>query len=131
MTNKYNEWSMLLLRLILGITFFAHGLQKISGFDGIAQFFGSLGLPPFLPYFVTAIETGGGLFLLLGLLTRLAAAGISAVMLGAIFTVKLDKGFIGGYESEVMLLAVAVALIISGSHMFALDNIWQKKSSAK
>ena len=73
--NKYNEWSMLLLRLILGITFFAHGLQKISGFDGIAQFFGSLGLPSFLPYFVTAIETGGGLFLLLGLLTRLAATG--------------------------------------------------------
>lgn len=124
MSKRYYEWSMLLLRITLGIIFLAHGLQKVSGFAGIVKFFGSIGLPAILAYLVTAIETIGGAFLILGLFTRAAAAGIGMVMIGAILSVKMNKGFIGGYEFDVSLLAMAAALILSGSNTFALGNLF-------
>lgn len=123
MSKRYYEWSMLVLRVSLGAIFLAHGLQKISGFEGIVKWFGSIGLPAILAYVVTAIETLGGAFLILGLFTRTAAAGILFVMLGAIFSVKISKGFIGGYEFDVSLLAMSVALILSGSNTFSLGNL--------
>ena len=123
MQRRYYEWSMLLLRLCLGITFLAHGLQKISGFAGIVKFFASLGLPTVAVYLVTGIETIGGIALILGLFTRIAAAAISFVMLGAIFTVKLSMGFVGGYEFELSLLISAIALALSGSNILSLGAL--------
>ena len=133
MSNRYYEWSMLVLRVVLGIIFLAHGLQKISGFEGIVKWFASIGLPAILVYVVTAIETVGGAFLILGVFTRFAAAGIMFVMLGAIFSVKISKEFIGGYEFDVSLLAMAVALMLSGSNTFSVGNLLSssKKSSSE
>ncbi|HWR42138.1 DoxX family protein [Sporomusa sp.] len=133
MSNRYYELSMLVLRVALGAIFLAHGLQKITGFEGIVKFFGSIGLPPILAYVVTTIETLGGACLILGLFTRTAATGICFVMLGAIFSVKASKGFINGYEFELSLLAAAVALILSGSNTLALGNLFSslKATSAK
>ena len=124
MSSRHYEWSLLVLRLSLGIIFLAHGLQKIAGFASIVKFFTSIGLPVLLAYAVTAIETVGGACLLLGLFTRLAASGICFIMLGAIFTVKINKGLIGGFEFELTLLAIAVALVLSGSHILALDKLF-------
>lgn len=124
MSKRYYEWSMLVLRVALGIIFLAHGLQKIAGFEGIVKWFGSIGLPAVLAYVVTTIETVGGAFLILGLFTRTAAAGIMFVMLGAIFSVKMSKGFIGGYEFDISLLAIAVALILSGSNTYSLGSLF-------
>lgn len=123
MQRRYYEWSMLVLRISLGVIFLAHGLQKISGFEGIIKFFGSIGLPAVVAYAVTAIETLGGAFLIIGLFTRIAAAGISFVLLGAIFTVKLSKGLLGGYEIDLALLSAAVALVLSGSSTLSLGNL--------
>ncbi len=134
MVKRYYEWSMIIIRVSLGIIFLAHGVQKLSGMDGIVQWFGSIGLPPVLAYVVATIETVGGAFLILGLFTRVAAAGILFVMLGAIFSVKLSKGFIGGYEFDVSLLAMALSLILSGSNTFSLGNLFSSSiasSSAK
>jgi uncharacterized membrane protein YphA (DoxX/SURF4 family) len=134
MSKRYYEWSMIIIRVSLGIIFLAHGVQKISGMDGIVQWFGSIGLPPALAYVVATIETVGGAFLILGLFTRVAAAGILFVMLGAIFSVKLSKGFIGGYEFDVSLLAMALSLILSGSNTLSLGNLFSSSiasSSAK
>jgi uncharacterized membrane protein YphA (DoxX/SURF4 family) len=124
MSRRYYEWSMLVLRIALGLIFLAHGLQKISGMEGIVKWFGSIGLPPLLAYVVATIETVGGACLILGLFTRIAAAGIVFVMLGAIFSVKISKGFIGGYEFDLSLLAMAIALILSGSHTYALGTLF-------
>lgn len=82
---------MLALRVALVASFLAHGLQKISGFDGIVKWFGSIRLPAILAYVVTTIETVGGALLIVGLFTSVAAAGIMFVMLGAIFSSKLGK----------------------------------------
>ncbi|WP_378956523.1 DoxX family protein [Pelosinus sp. sgz500959] len=122
MSKRYYEWSMLVLRVSLGVIFLAHGLQKISGFEGIVAFFASIGLPAILAYVVTAIETIGGACLILGLFTRAAAVGIIMIMLGAIFTVKLSKGFLNGYEFDVSLLAIAMALVLSGSNTLSLGK---------
>jgi len=74
---------------------------------------------------LTTIETVGGAFLILGLFTRTAATGIIMVMLGAIFTVKLGKGFLNGYEFDVSLLAMAVSLVLSGSNTLSLGNLFR------
>ena len=133
MINRYFEWSMFVLRIVLGIIFLTHGLQKISGFEGIVKFFGSLGLPVIMAYIVTTIETVGGAFLILGLFPRLAATGIGFVLLGAIMTVKLNKGLVGGYEFELSLLSAAIALALSGSQFLSLGNYISsfKTSSAR
>lgn len=134
MSRRYYEWSMLVLRVSLGTIFLAHGLQKISGFGEIVKFFAAIGLPTILPYVVTGIETVGGAFLILGLFTRSAAVGIIMIMVGAIITVKFDKGFLNGYEFDVSLLAMAVALVLSGSNTLSLGNLFRSllgKSSEK
>jgi len=125
MSRRYYEWSMLVLRISLGVIFLAHGLQKISGFEGILKFFASIGLPATLAYVVATIETVGGACLILGLFTRSAAVGIIMIMVGAIFSVKLSKGFIGGYELDVSLLAIAVSLVLSGSNTLSLGNLFR------
>lgn len=127
MHKQSSEIGLLVLRLTLGIIFLAHGWQKVSGFAGIVQWFGSIGLPPLLAYAVTAIEFCGGIALLLGLFTRLAALGIIFVMIGAIFSVKLQAGFIGGYEYDVALIAIAAALVLNGSSLAALDSRLAKR----
>ncbi len=128
-SKSHYEWSMLVIRLILGIIFLAHGLLKFSTMAGTVKFFISLGLPAVTAYVIATIESVGGAFLILGLQPRLAAAGISMVMLGAIFTVKIKKGLIGGYEFELSLLAMSVALILSGSSLFALQSIFPSSAS--
>src|SRR3981189_1086518 len=80
-----------ILRLVLGVVFFAHGAQKMLGwfggfgFSGTMGFFtGTLHIPPPLSFLAIAAEFFGGIGLILGFLTRIAAFGIAATMLVAI-----------------------------------------------
>ncbi|WP_429844005.1 DoxX family protein [Brevibacillus sp. FIR094] len=136
MSNRF-EWSALILRVIAGLTFAIHGVAKFQmGLENVAGFFGTMGLPAFIAYLVAFLETVGGIALILGLGTRVFAGALSVVMLGAIFTAKLAAGFLGGeggagYELDLALLAMLVALGISGSSKFALDTILFGKSSVE
>lgn len=127
MVQKY-EWSLLVVRVILGITFLVHGVAKFQmGLGNVAGYFQSLGIPGFLGYVVALIEFIGGVALILGLGTRIVSALVGVVMMGAIFTAKLPAGFMGnataaGYELDLALLCMAVALIFSGSQFYALDS---------
>src|SRR4051812_37342148 len=127
-----------ILRLVLGIVFFAHGAQKMlgwfggSGFPGTMGFFsGMLHIPA--PFAVLAIfsEFFGGLGLIVGLLTRVAAFGIAANMLVAIFAVHAANGFFAnwsgtqkgeGYEYHLLVLAMVANLLICGAGAFSLDG---------
>ena len=123
MSRRYYEWSMVVLRVALGVIFLCHGLQKVTGFAGTVKFFSSVGMPIMFVYVVTFIEVIGGVCLILGLFTRLAATAISLLMLGSIPTVlHMGKGFISGYDFNISLLAIAVALILSGSNTLSLGN---------
>ncbi|MFG0214461.1 DoxX family protein [Brevibacillus porteri] len=136
MSNRF-EWSALILRVIAGLTFAIHGVVKFQmGLENVAGFFGTMGLPAFIAYLVAFLEVVGGIALILGLGTRVFAGALSVVMIGAIFTAKLAAGFLGGeggagYELDLALLAMLVALGISGSSKFALDAILFGKSSVE
>jgi uncharacterized membrane protein YphA (DoxX/SURF4 family) len=120
--NKH-EIGALLLRIVLGITFFVHGLAKLQGgIENTAGWFSSIGLPGILAYVVTGIELIGGVALFVGLGTKIVSALLAFIMLGAIVKVKIGAGFMGGYELDVVLLAIAVFLSITGSSLFSLDS---------
>ena len=125
--NK-NDVGTVILRLILGLTFFIHGLSKFQGGLGnTAGFFESLSIPGFLAYVVAVIELIGGILLILGIGTRIVSVLFAVIMLGAIFTVKLSAGFLGndqmaGYELELALLAMSIFLVFANSSRFSLGS---------
>ncbi len=125
---KKKEIGIIITRLVLGIIFIIHGLDKFqSGIGNIAGWFESIGLPGFTAYIVAIIELFGGIALILGLGTRYVSMLIALVMLGAMFKVKLAAGFLGGYELDVILLAVSIQLALTGSGQLSIDQ-WISRS---
>ncbi|WP_339229712.1 DoxX family protein [Oceanobacillus sp. FSL K6-2867] len=117
-----NEAGSVILRIVLGITFFIHGLDKFqAGIGNIAGYFESLGIPGFLAYIVAFIELIGGIALILGIGTKIVSVLIAIIMLGAIFTAKLSLGFLDGYELDIALLAISIYLILADRTPFSLD----------
>ena len=127
------ETALLILRLVVGGTLAAHGAQKLFGWfggfgpEGTGGWLESLGFKPGYRYALVngASEFGGGLLLAFGLLTPLGAAAIIGVMIVAIATVHWDKGFFntaGGYEFNLLLIATALALAITGPGSISVDN---------
>ena len=124
------EYGLLLLRLVVGLLFAGHGAQKLFGWfggggpKGTAAFFGSIGYraPALLAIVAGLSEFGGGLLLATGFLTPLAGLLLATVMLNAIATVVFPKGFLGGYEFELTLLTVVIALVATGPGEISLDD---------
>jgi len=124
--------AQLVLRLVLGGVFVAHGAQKLfgsfggPGIEGTAGFHEQLGIKPAKPMAILAglAEFVGGMLVVAGFLTPLAALALIAVMVVAIVTVHLKNGFFavsGGYEFNLVLIAVAVALLLAGSGAYGID----------
>jgi putative oxidoreductase len=128
MMNKF-EASTLILRLVLGVTFFVHGLVKFQGgIENIVGWFEMIGLPGSLAYVVAIVEMVGGLALLVGLGSRIVSALLVVLMIGAIVKGKLAVGFLGngqgaGWELDLALLVMALFIAINDSKMFALDKV--------
>jgi putative oxidoreductase len=137
MVNKF-EASTLMLRVVLGISFFIHGLVKFQGgIENIAGWFGSIGLPGFLAYGVALVELVGGIMLVIGLFSRVVSGLLAVVMVGAIFKVKLAVGFLGngqmaGYELDLAFLAMAIFIAVNGSKAYAVDQlIFKEKENGR
>jgi putative oxidoreductase len=127
-----------ILRVVLGIVFFAHGAQKMFGWFGgyglsgtMGFFTGILHIPAFLAFLAICAEFFGGLGLIFGLLTRVAALGIAVNMLVAVFIVHRHFGFFAnwagtqkgeGYEYHLLVLAICAFLLIRGSGAFSIDR---------
>jgi putative oxidoreductase len=138
LTTTQNSSAIAILRLVLGVVFFAHGAQKMLGwfggygFTGTMGFFtGGLHIPAPFAFLAIAAEFFGGIGLLLGLLTRIAAFGIAVNMIVAIFTVHLQFGFFAnwtgqqkgeGYEYHLLVLAITAFLMIEGGGAFSVDR---------
>jgi uncharacterized membrane protein YphA (DoxX/SURF4 family) len=133
MTQKH-EIGGLLIRVTLGIIFFAHGLAKFQGgIENVAGWFGSIGLPGSLAYAVAVIELVGGILLVVGAGTRIVSALMAVLMIGATVKVKLAAGLLGngqmsGYELDLALLAMALYLVIAGSKLYALEKMFKKEN---
>lgn len=120
-------YGLFLLRVTLGLLFLAHAGLKIFVFTpaGTAQFFASLGLPGVLAYLTIAVEVIGGVALILGVMTRVAALVLVPVLLGAIVTVHGPAGFFftnagGGWEYLALWIVALVALALAGDGAYAL-----------
>ncbi len=132
-------WAITVVRVVLGVIFFAHGSQKVLGWfggyglKGTTEYFVSTGLPRFVAYVVCFFEFLGGLGLLFGFLTRLAALAVGIVMVGAIARVHWRNGFFlnwevtpgkgHGLEANLAFLAMAVACLIAGGGALSLDRL--------
>ena len=124
---------LLLVRLVLGLTLFGHGAQKLFGWfggygiSGTGAFFESkLGFRPGKVHAFLAglTEAGSGLLFALGLATPLAAAGFVTVMLVAVLTVHLANGFFitkNGFEYNLVLAGTALGIAFIGPGAWSLD----------
>lgn len=132
-TATDNSLGQLALRIPVGIIFAAHGAQKLFGafggygLEGTGQWMASIGLNPgyLMALLAGSAEFFGGLALILGLLVRPAAAVLAFTMVIAIFAVHIGNGLFmsnNGYEFGLALLAVSVALAISGAGRFSVDR---------
>ncbi|MGH7322909.1 MAG: DoxX family protein [Candidatus Rokuibacteriota bacterium] len=133
------SWAITVIRVVLGVIFFAHGAQKVLGWfegyglKGTTGYLTSLGLPLGIAYLVCFFEFLGGIGLFLGLLTRLAALAIIVVMVGAIATVHWPQGFFlnwsltpgkgHGYEANLAFIAMALACLIAGGGALSVDRL--------
>ena len=127
------ELALLVLRLVVGLFFVGHGAQKLwgafggHGIAGTAQFFESIGMRPGRrnAYAAGTAEFAGGVLLVLGLLSPLAAVLIIAVMVTAIMTVHSTKGpwvSDGGWELNVVYIATAFLVAGAGPGEISLDD---------
>jgi putative oxidoreductase len=133
------SWAITVIRVTLGVIFFAHGAQKVFGWfggyglKGTTGYFVSIGLPLPVAYAACFLELLGGVGLLLGLFTRLAALAIIAMMAGAIAKVHWPHGFFinwelapgkgHGLEANLAFIAMAVACVIAGGGALSLDAL--------
>ncbi len=91
---KNVEVGAFILRVVLGITFFVHGLVKFQGgIENTVGWFASIGLPGVLAYAVAIVELVGGLALIIGLGSRVVSALLALLMIGATLKVKVAMGF--------------------------------------
>lgn len=114
-------FSQLPIRIVAGTAFMLHGYPKLMDVAGTQGFFGNIGLPAELALPIALLEFFGGLALILGILTRIASILLIGDMIGAIMLVKLPKGFIGGFELELLLLACAATLLIGGPGVASIE----------
>lgn len=129
----------LILRIALGITFFAHGAQKVFGLFGgpgfsatIEHFQQGMNIAPVLAVLVMVAELLGAIGLLIGCLTRIAALGIVAVMVGAVQLVHWRNGFFmnwsgqqagEGFEYHLLAISMALALVVVGGGRWSVDRL--------
>ena len=134
-----NDGATTILRLVLGVIFFAHGAQKMLGWFGGYGFTGTMGfftgmmhIPAPLAFLAIAAEFFGGLGLILGFLTRIAALGIFSNMVVAVAMVHHQYGLFmnwsgtqkgEGFEYHLLVLAITVFLMIRGAGAFSLDRL--------
>ncbi len=127
-TPSQQRLGIALLRIVTGIVFSMHGYQKvfIYGLAGTAGAFGKMGIfmPGTMGPFIALLELLGGLALIIGLLTRLAALGLAFNMLGAIAMVHFAGGFFlpSGFEYALTLLGACVALVLGGPGSLSVDD---------
>jgi putative oxidoreductase len=130
--------SLLLLRVVLGVIFFAHGAQKVLGWygghglKGTVGFMNSMGLPLPIAYMVCFFEFLGGIGLVLGFLARLSALAVGIVMVGAMATVHWQHGFFmnweltpgkgHGIEVNLGFLAMAFVVFLDGAGALSIDR---------
>jgi putative oxidoreductase len=136
--NRFQPWGVLLIRLVLGVAMVIHGYPKVvspgafhashpfaalghAALDHYVHFIATLGLPAWLAYVSAFTEFAGGIFLVLGLLTRFVSFLVAINMLVAIAVVDIHQGYFSS-EYPLALVAIAIMLLFAGPGKAALDR---------
>jgi putative oxidoreductase len=133
-----DDVALLVLRLLLGIVYFPHGMQKLFGWFGGPGFSGAMGMftdkmgiPAVFAFLAIMAEGLGSLGLLTGLLTRVAAFGIAVEMAVAVYLIHWQNGFFmnwfgnqkgEGFEFHLLVIAIGIALMIRGGGKWSVDK---------
>jgi len=136
-----DDHMLAVLRLVLGVVFFAHGAQKVLGWFGGAGYSGTvsyltgrLGIPEVLAVIAILAEFLGGIGLIFGFLSRIAAFGIVVDMAVALLRVHLHNGFFmnwagnkaaEGFEFHLLAIAIALTVMVRGAGAVSLDRVLQ------
>jgi putative oxidoreductase len=128
--------SFTLLRVVVGVIMVAHGWQKLTALHSTQEAFAGMGIPApnISAYLAIAGELFGGLGLLVGLLTPVAALGVGCVMVVAIAMVHWSHGLMAqnnGFEYPLTLLVAAVFFVIHGGGPFSLDAYLSRRISTR
>ena len=133
-----DDIGLFIARISLGIVILPHGLQKLlglfggAGFSGTVDFFVGSGLPSAVAILIIIAESFGALGLILGFFSRLAAFGITLIMLGAIFMVHIQNGFFMNwfgnqagevFEYHLLALGLSLVVLIKGGGKWSVDNM--------
>lgn len=116
--NKYSDLALLLLRIAVGYIFIVHGWGKLTGIEGTAGFFGSLGIPiPVVMAWVVAIvEFFGGILIVFGAYAKIPNLLLAIIMLVSILAHS------GNFELEFLLMISAISLFFLGSGHYSVDH---------
>jgi len=141
--NTENDYVALVLRLALGYVFFFHGMQKLTtmfggyGYTGTMGFFTQkLGIPAVFAFLAIMAEGLGWVGLITGLLTRIAAFGITVNMIVAVKMLHFQNGIFmnwfgnqkgEGYEYHILAIAIGIALMIKGGGALSVDRALSDK----
>lgn len=133
-----DDVSRFVLRLLLGVVFFPHGMQKLLGWYGGYGFSGTMqsftegmGIPAVLAFLVIMTESFGSLALIAGFFTRVAAFGVSMIMIVATYMIHWQHGFFmnwfgkqagEGFEYHILALAICIALMLKGGGRWSADR---------
>jgi putative oxidoreductase len=134
MTMTTVDLALFVMRIVLGVIFMIHGGQKLFGWMSGPKIAGTVGMmnnlkvahPVPLAWMAALSEFVGGLLVLLGLFTPLGAVLTISVMVTAIATVHAKNGILntkGGYEFNLSLITLAVAILLMGAGAFSLDSL--------
>ena len=130
-----------IIRLMLGLVFFAHGAQKMLGwfggygFSGTLSAFSTSGMPIPLALFVILTEFLGSVALIFGAFARVASGAIALLMVGAITMVHAHFGFYmnwfgqqkgEGFEYHLLAIGLALAVLVRGAGAFSIDGLLSK-----
>jgi putative oxidoreductase len=138
--NRLAELGPLAVRVIVGTIMAAHGLQKVqAGPANFGAFLGQLGvpLPTLMGYVVTFVEVVGGVLLIVGLLSRLAALVLTIDLVVAILLVKVNVGFLSppqggaGAELDLALIAGFLVILLAGPGRLSVDHALGYEGSAR
>jgi putative oxidoreductase len=127
--EKLAQYGPLPIRILAGIAFIIHGLPKLSDIAGTEDFFANMvGLPAAMALPIGLLEVIGGIALLVGVLTRIASILLIIEMIGSTIVAKLSRGFVGGYELDLLLMAISISLLLTGPGRISVEwNILKRE----
>ena len=138
-----NDFTWTVARFVLGVVFFAHGAQKLlglfggRGFSGTVDLYSQMGFSAPVVVLAISAEFFGGLALMVGFLSRIAAVGIIGKMAVAAFTLHAKNGFFmnwsgeqrgEGIEYHLLAIALGLVILIKGSGALSVDRLLTKPS---